>query len=175
MAGDRCQVRLTAASCPPSHFVWQSTRTTAGPWLGNARDSRMGLSPVLRERFPATPSDAANSVCADRVDGRSRLGLRRKATAWRADPRRRHPPPPAPVRGAGRCHGDNRKPTVRAVDDSVCHRTRHHLDHAIVQDAPKRRRGMDRSFESMSYMFTVRRGGLFSGTPVPLALTEDVG
>lgn len=83
--------------------------------------------------------------------------------------------PAAPVRGPGRCHGDNRKPTVRAVDDSVCHRTRHHLDHAIVQDAPKRRRGMDRSFESTSYMFTVRRGGLFSGTPVPLALTEDVG
>lgn len=69
--------------------------------------------------------------------------------------------PAAPVGGTGLCHGNNRKVTVRAVDDSVCHLTRHHLDHAIVQDAPKRSRRMDRSSESVSYMFTVRRGGLF--------------
>ncbi len=69
--------------------------------------------------------------------------------------------PAAPVSGTRLCHGDNRKMTVRAVDDSVCHRTRHHLDHGKVQDAPKRSRGMDRSSESVSYMFTVRRDGLF--------------
>ena len=58
--------------------------------------------------------------------------------------------PAAPVRGTGRCQGDNRKPTIRAVDDSVCHRTRHLLASAIVQDAPKRSREMDRSSEAVS-------------------------